>query len=66
MSERAVEDDRDFFVRDRCQNIVGLYSCPIEAMREMRRHGVGSSVVRMSNRKIIRFVPRSARDWGQA
>lgn len=66
MSERAGEDDRDFFVRDRCQNIVGLYSCPIVAMREMRRHGVGASVVRMSDREVIGFVPRSARDWGQA
>lgn len=66
MSERAVEDDRDFFVLDRCQNIVGLYSCPIVAMREMLRHGVGSSVVRMSDREIIGFVPHSARDWGQA
>lgn len=66
MSERAVEDDRDFFVRDRCQNIVGLYSCPIEALREMRRHGVGSSVVRLSDRAVIEFVPRSSRDWGQA
>lgn len=66
MSERTVTDERDFFVRDRCQNIVGLYSCPIEALREMRRHGVGSSVVRMSDREVIAVVPRSARDWGQA
>jgi hypothetical protein len=61
-----MQDDRDFFVRDGLQNIRGLYACPIKAMRAMRRLGPGASVVRLSDRQLIGFAPRSASDWGQA
>lgn len=46
-------DNRDFLTRDRCGNIRGFHSCPVEAMGQMKDLGRGASVVRLSDGKLI-------------
>ena len=66
MGEWTAQDDRNFFVIDARQAIVGFYDCVVEAMAAMRARGVGARVVRLSDGEVIGYQPRSARDWGRA
>lgn len=66
MSERTVTDDRELCVRDRRMAIVGFHSCVIRAMAQMRKHGVGASVVRIRDGELIAHQPRHVKGWGRA